>query len=205
MSHLHRREDADMNLYRKELREILPIVLAVAAFLLLTGWTLNPARHPSSQPLIQPFVIIRYLIGLGCAAVLGSSVFAVDRERGTQLFMSALPLSSHRLFAAKILAGLTGTVIIILSVSLPDMISGNHQNPLVILLVFAIGQVCGIKLGHTVNASALSSALGLAVFCGLSGSDVFHQYPVFTNTGILVSTVVLMGIAWCIAGRSGDI
>lgn len=194
-----------MNLYRKELREILPLVLAAAVFLLLTGWILNSARHPSSQPLIQPFVIIRYLIGLGCAAVLGSSVFAVDHERGTQLFLSALPFSSRRLFAAKLLAGLTGTVIIILSVTLPDVISGNHQKPLVILLAFAIGQVCGIKLRHTVNASALSFTLGLAVFCGLSGSNVFHQYPAYTNTGILVTTVVLIGIAWRITGRSGEI
>ena len=185
-----------MTLIQKEIRETAPLILPFAAFLLLTGWLLDPALYPAFSPLIQPFIIVRFIIGISFAATLGAVVFAGDRQHGMDGFLYSLPLSVDRIFFVKTLAGLIGTSVILLATSFPDPASVTiHWWP-VIILAFTVGQFFGVEF-DSVNASALSSAIGLAAYCAFNGTKTFDQHYFLTVSGIFLAAALL---AWAHGG-----
>ncbi|MBN1880249.1 hypothetical protein JW823_09090 [bacterium] len=183
-----------MTLFQKEVRESGPLVLFSAGCLFIAGWVLNLTRDPSFPEMIRPFIVIRFIIGICLCSVLGATIFAGDRERGTHHFLAALPLSPGRLFLIKTLTGLAGTAVFSFASCYPTPLTGIHlwQWWPLMFLAFSIGQFCGVELSHTVNASALSSAIGLGAFSGFAGSDWFGRHYSASVVMIFFGTAALM-------------
>ena len=184
-----------MTLFKKEYRETAPMVLASSSFLILAGWLMAISQQQAPY-LVQGLAIVRFIAGISVCSVLGSVVFAGDRERGTDEFLYALPLTPGRIFMTKTLAGLSGTSVILLATCFPDPAGNTARWWTLMFLGYAIGQFCGIDFGHSVNASALSTAISLAIFCGVIGSPYLNRHYILTTIAILSVTA---GIIWCAA------
>lgn len=176
-----------MTLLKKEYRELAPMVIASAVLLIASGWVLEATREPARY-LVQGLAIVRFIAGFCICSILGAVLFAGDREQGTDEFLSALPLTRDRIFGIKSMAGLSGTVLLVVTTCLANPSGTTVRWWSLMLLAYAIGQFWGIALGHSVNASALSTAVSLAIFCGVIGSP-------YINRHYIPATLVILSVA----------
>lgn len=185
-----------MMLLKKEYRELAPMVIASAVLLIASGWVLEATLEPARY-LVQGLAIVRFIAGFSICSILGAVLFAGDREQGTDEFLAALPLTRDRIFGTKSMAGLSGTVLIMVTTCLADPAGTTVRWWSIMLLAYAIGQFWGITLGQSVNASALSTTIILAIFCGVIGSP-------FINRNHIPATLIILSVAAglvLIAGR----
>jgi hypothetical protein len=131
-------------LVRKELREVLPLVVAaMASYLILVVWLIGGRlfdrmpglrREDVRVPFVDdPFNSVFLMISIGFLLALGLRQSAWEELRGTYLFLLHRPISRRRLFLIKLA---TGASVFVVCASVPILIygiwaslPGGHPNP----------------------------------------------------------------------------
>jgi len=190
-----------MRLFQREIREILLTATIAAGLVLIIGWVFQSAARSGYIELVRSFEMIRFIICISLCSIFGAMTYGSDRERGTDRFLDTLPIPIGAIFAAKTTAGLLCVGMIFGSYYSVSTSSVMSQWWPMLLLGFAIGQFFGLDLGHSIHASTLSVAIGLALISGLSGAPIFSKYVGATISALLLISTALFISTRLLAGR----
>ena len=178
-----------LTLINRELRSIsiylaLPALTTLSTILILVWDTLfSPEPYPGIPPaMYAAFIFPIIFLPLFCAGV-GAAQMYFDRSRKISAWLSTLPTSRNRILAARIIAGSTSFLLVLVPLALTDAVLLSfypplvpiHASPLIQLFITAI----------LLNAACY--ALGL-----LMGSNSNRFFPVLGSIFLSAPIVALI-------------
>ena len=168
----------------KEYRVLRAFWLALVAIVVCSqviAWTYLPIED-SLAAFAGIMIVALTLYALAAGAIL----FAVEREEGTEAFLQAIPVTSLRLFIAKVVLAIASTLALFGLLSLvilgwkwaglivtPRTISGEARDSILLIGsfiadVFACGLLCSLLLKRPLVAACVGA--GLAMLIGFAAS-----------------------------------